>query len=109
MVNKLGHSTFSNTYGVKRTSRIRQQLLISSSTSPISTTRKTVAEDIAELRECGLDIVVALVENETTLKRLYIDAECECIRLHPENKKMKDILVKSCYIQGVAQHVIKAL
>lgn len=35
------------------------------------------------------DIVVVLVENETTLKRLYIDAECECIRLHPENKKMK--------------------
>ncbi len=55
------------------------------------------------------DIVVALVDNETTLKRFYIDKEQNCVRLHPENKTMKDILVKSCYIQGIAQHVIKAL
>lgn len=55
------------------------------------------------------DIVVALVDNETTLKRFYIDKEQKCVRLHPENKTMKDILVNSCYIQGVAQHVIKAL
>lgn len=55
------------------------------------------------------DIVVALVENETTLKRFYLDEERQCVRLHPENRKMKDIFVKSCYIQGVAQHVIKAL
>lgn len=54
-------------------------------------------------------IVVALVDNETTLKRFYIDKEQKCVRLHPENKTMKDILVKSCYVQGVAQHVIKAL
>ena len=54
-------------------------------------------------------IVVALVDNETTLKRFYIDEKRQCIRLHPENKTMEDILVKSCYIQGVAQHVIKAL
>ena len=55
------------------------------------------------------DIVVALVENETTLKRFYLDEKRQCVRLHPENRKMKDIFVKSCYIQGVAQHVIKTL
>ncbi len=55
------------------------------------------------------DIVVALVDNETTLKRFYYDEKKQCVRLHPENKTMKDILVKSCYIQGVAQYVIKGL
>ena len=55
------------------------------------------------------DIIVALVDNETTLKRFYIDKDKKCVRLHPENKTMQDILVNSCYIQGVAQHVIKAL
>ena len=55
------------------------------------------------------DIVVALVENETTLKRFYRDEKRHCIRLHPENKTMKDIYTTSCYIQGVAQNVIKAL
>ncbi len=53
------------------------------------------------------DIIVALVENETTLKRFFIDNERHCVRLHPENSAMKDILVKNCFIQGVAQHVIK--
>ena len=55
------------------------------------------------------DIIVALVDNETTLKRFYIDEDKKCVRLHPENKNMKDIIVKNCYIQGVAQHVIKKL
>lgn len=55
------------------------------------------------------DIIVALVNNETTLKRFYVDKEKKCVRLHPENRSMKDILVKDCYIQGVAQHVIKVL
>lgn len=55
------------------------------------------------------DIIVALVDNETTLKRFYIDKKQKCVRLHPENETMNDILVKCCYIQGVAQHVIKAL
>ena len=55
------------------------------------------------------DIVVALVDNETTLKRFYCDEKRKCIRLHPENKDMKDIFVEKCYIQGVAQHVIKKL
>lgn len=55
------------------------------------------------------DIIVALVNNETTLKRFYKDEEKKCVRLHPENKEMKDILVKDCYIQGVAQHIIKRI
>lgn len=54
-------------------------------------------------------IVVALVENENTLKRFYLDKENRCIRLHPENKTMEDIIVPDCQIQGVAVHVIKAL
>lgn len=32
-----------------------------------------------------------------------------CIRLHPENKKMTDIIVPNCKIQGVAVKVIKSL
>lgn len=52
-------------------------------------------------------IVVALVDDEATLKRMYVEEDM--IRLHPENKTMKDILVPSCEIQGVAVHVIKSL
>ena len=55
------------------------------------------------------DIVVALVDNETTLKTYYPEPEKQRIRLHPENKTMKDIIVRECYIQGVAEHVIKKL
>lgn len=55
------------------------------------------------------DIVVALVENEVTLKRFRPDPENKIIILHPENKRMKDIVVKECKIQGVAIKVIKDL
>lgn len=55
------------------------------------------------------DIVVALVENQNTLKRFFRDNKNKKIVLHPENKKMKDIIVDECYIQGVACNVIKAL
>lgn len=55
------------------------------------------------------DIVVALVENEVTLKRYRPDNEKGIIVLHPENKRMKDIVVNSCRIQGVAIKVIKDL
>ena len=54
-------------------------------------------------------IVVALVENETTLKRIYKDNENHQVILHPENKAMKDIIVPDCRIQGVAVHVLKSL
>ena len=55
------------------------------------------------------DIVVALVENEVTLKRFRPDPENKRIILHPENKRMKDIVVRECKIQGVAIKVIKSL
>ena len=55
------------------------------------------------------DIVVALVENEVTLKRFRPDPENKRIILHPENKRMKDIVVKECKIQGVAIKVIRDL
>ena len=55
------------------------------------------------------DIVVALVDNETTLKRFFRDLEKRMIRLHPENSSMKDIYVRHCVIQGVATKVIKNL
>ncbi|MCH5162049.1 MAG: repressor LexA [Clostridiales bacterium] len=55
------------------------------------------------------DIVVALVDNENTLKRLYYDSENRKIVLHPENKDFEDIVVDSCEIQGVAVKVLKDL
>ena len=51
------------------------------------------------------DIVVALVDGETTLKRFF--KEGSKIILHPENKTMKDIIVKECDIQGVLVSCIK--
>ena len=55
------------------------------------------------------DIVVALVDNQNTLKRYFRDDENKKLILHPENKKMKDIIVGECCIQGVACHIIKEL
>lgn len=55
------------------------------------------------------DIVVALVGNETTLKTYYPEPQKHMVRLHPENKTMSDIIVRECYIQGVAERVIKKL
>lgn len=52
-------------------------------------------------------IVVALVDDEATLKRFY--KETGRIRLHPENSNMKDIFVPNCSIQGVAVKVLKDL
>lgn len=51
------------------------------------------------------DIVVALVNGENTLKRLYRGNGK--VRLHPENKAMEDIIVKDCEIQGVLISCIK--
>ena len=61
----------------------------------------------AEAREGNR--VVAGVGNENTLKRYFVDTENQKIRLHPENKTMKDIVVSDCEIQGVAVKVIKDL
>ena len=55
------------------------------------------------------DIVVALVDNESTLKRFFLDTERRCVRLHPENQKYPDIYTQNCTVQGVAVHVIKSL
>lgn len=67
--------------------------------------------DLVVIRKqsCAEDgqIVVALVEDETTLKRLY--RENGKVRLHPENRDMDDIIVDDCIIQGVAVKVIKDL
>ena len=54
-------------------------------------------------------IVVALMEDEATLKRYYPESEHKRIRLHPENKTMEDIYVDDCMIQGVAVKVFKDL
>ena len=54
-------------------------------------------------------IVVALTEDEATLKRFYPEPKKHRVRLHPENAKMDDIYVENCEIQGVAVSVIKNL
>lgn len=54
-------------------------------------------------------IVVALVNDEATLKRFYPEPSKHRVRLHPENPDMKDIIVKSCEIQGIAVKVLKDL
>ena len=54
-------------------------------------------------------IVVALMEDEATLKRFYPEPENGIIRLHPENRTMEDIIVETCIIQGVAVKVLKDL
>ncbi len=54
-------------------------------------------------------IVVALMEDEATLKRFYPEPENHRIRLHPENSRMEDIYVDNCEIQGVAVKVLKDL
>lgn len=54
-------------------------------------------------------IVVALMDEEATLKRFYPEPEKRRIRLHPENSALKDIYVKECVIQGIAVKVLKDL
>ena len=45
------------------------------------------------------DIVVALIENDATVKRFFI--ENDRIRLQPENKNMSPIIVDNCSILGI--------
>ena len=54
-------------------------------------------------------IVVAIMEDEATLKRFYPEPQKHRIRLHPENSRMDDIYVDNCEIQGVAVKVLKDL
>ena len=51
------------------------------------------------------EIIVALTDGKNTLKRLYHKGGK--IILHPENPKLKDIIVKDCAIQGVLVSCIK--
>lgn len=56
------------------------------------------------------DIVVALLDDETTLKRFYKDVKNQRFILHPENDELEDIIVEgNLIIQGVAVKVIKDL
>lgn len=55
------------------------------------------------------DIVVALINDEATLKRFYKDKKRRKIRLHPENAKLEDMYFDNIAIQGVAIKVIKDL
>ena len=54
-------------------------------------------------------IVVALMEDEATLKRFDPEPNSHRIRLHPENSRRDDIYVANCEIQGVAVKVLKDL
>lgn len=58
--------------------------------------------DLAIIERCGSasngEIVVALIENEATIKRFY--KESDHIRLQPENKTMSPIIVDDCTILG---------
>lgn len=55
------------------------------------------------------DIVVALVGDDSTLKRYYPEPERKRIRLQPENENQEPIYVRECQIQGVAVAVWKNL
>lgn len=44
------------------------------------------------------DIVVALIDNDATIKTFY--KESDCIRLQPENDTLSPIIVKECSILG---------
>jgi repressor LexA len=52
-------------------------------------------------------IVVALIDDSTTLKRFYIDKKKHKIRLHPENVEMEDMFFDKVDIQGVVKKVLK--
>lgn len=53
------------------------------------------------------DIVVALIDDEATVKRFY--KEKDCIRLQPENKYMEPIIVKDVKILGKVIAVLRKL
>ena len=55
------------------------------------------------------DIVVALANGQSTLKRYFPDPSKKRVVLHPENSSMEDIIVDNCQVQGVAIKVIKTL
>lgn len=54
-------------------------------------------------------IVVALIDDNATLKRFFYDSKKQLVRLHPENPDMEDIYTPNCQIQGIAVKVIKSI
>ncbi len=52
-------------------------------------------------------IVVALIDDEATLKRYYKDKKKRKVRLHPENDEMEDMYFDSIEIQGIVKKVLK--
>ena len=52
-------------------------------------------------------IIVALIDDEATLKRFYTDRRRRKVRLHPENDEMEDMYFDSIDIQGIVVKVIK--
>ncbi len=52
-------------------------------------------------------IVIALIDNEVTLKRYYLDREKQKVRLHPENDEMEDMYFDNIQIQGIAIKLFK--
>lgn len=53
------------------------------------------------------EIVVALIDNDATLKRFFIDRINEKIILHPENDTMSDMIFDKVEIQGIVKKVLK--
>jgi len=53
------------------------------------------------------DLVVALTEDGTTVKRLRMDPKHKRVILHPENPKYGDIPLDECRVQGVVRSVIR--
>lgn len=70
-------------------------------------------EDIVLVRKQNTaeegQIIVALVNDETTLKRFYRDNKNKRFILHPENEKYDDIITDDLVIQGVVKNVIKVV
>lgn len=65
-----------------------------------------VLVEVASTADEG-SVVVALIDEEATLKRFYRDRENQKILLVPENKNYETRVVDHCIIQGIARKVIK--
>ncbi|MEQ8198862.1 MAG: transcriptional repressor LexA, partial [Clostridiaceae bacterium] len=66
--------------------------------------------DYAIIEKCPTaangEIVVALIDNEATIKRFY--KEAGVVRLQPENKTMDPIIVNDCTILGKLVGIFRA-
>ena len=54
-------------------------------------------------------IVVALIDDNVTLKRYYSLKSEKKIILRPENEKYDDIVIETCIIMGIAVKILKDL